>query len=129
MCREPGHVSGSTECKHYAQTPETGEIVVFQGKSNPLSNFYPCDYRVFGEPYKSVEHACKLTKAIRAGNLDAAKMVKEAATALTQSRLVTRLQILRNGAREKIVMEEIVSSKAEQIPEIKIKFKRQNYPR
>ena len=75
-----------------------------------------------------MEHACKLTKTIRAGNLNAAKMVKEAATALTQSRLVTRLQILRNGAREKIVMEEIVSSKAEQIPEVKIKFKQQNYP-
>ena len=101
VCREPGHVSGSTECKHYAQTPETGEIVVFQGKSNPLSNLYPCDNIVFGELHKSVEHACKLTKAIRAGNLDAAKMVREAATAFNVKQIGHKITDLQKWSKGK----------------------------
>ena len=127
VCREPGHAPGSTDCKHYVDTPEVGEIVVFQGKSNPLSNFYPCDLKVFGEHHKSAEHAYQLTKAIRAGNLDAAKKVREAATAFDAKQIGHKITDPQDWSKEKeIVMEEIVSSKAEQIPEVKIKLENSN---
>ena len=125
MCREPGHAPGSTDCKHYVDTPEAGEIVVFQGKSNPLSNFYPCDLKVFGENHKSAEHAYQLTKAIRAGN--AAKKVREAATAFDAKQIGHKITDPQDWSKEKeIVMEEIVSFKAEQIPEVKIKLENSN---
>uniref|UniRef100_A0A8W8ILC2 Uncharacterized protein n=1 Tax=Magallana gigas TaxID=29159 RepID=A0A8W8ILC2_MAGGI len=78
VCRKPGYAPGSPECKHYVDPPTTGEVVVFQGMSNPISNFYPCSINVFGEKYNSAEHAYQLTKAIRACDLDAAKKVREA---------------------------------------------------
>ncbi|XP_062603538.1 uncharacterized protein LOC134265332 [Saccostrea cucullata] len=80
--REPVHTPGSTECRHYVDTSDVSEMVVFQGKYNPLSNLYPCEISVFGEKHKSAEHADQLTKAIRAGDLEAAKKVREADTAL-----------------------------------------------
>ena len=57
-------------------TSEAVQIVVCQGKSNPLSSFYPCDLKVFGVHHKSADHAYQLTKAIRA---EAANKVQEAA--------------------------------------------------
>lgn len=53
VCRKLGHASRSTECMHYVDPLTTGEVVVFQGMSIPLSNFYPCSINVFGEKHNS----------------------------------------------------------------------------
>ena len=97
-------------------------------KENPIPfNFYPCDLKVFGEHHKSAEHVYQLTKAIRAGNLDAAKKVREAATAFDAKQIGHKITDPQDWSKEKeIVMEEIVSSKAEQIPEVKIKLENSN---
>ena len=39
-------------------------IVAFQGKANPIFNFYPCEIKVFGEVHQSAEHANQFKKAI-----------------------------------------------------------------
>lgn len=79
VCRETGHAPGSSECKHYVDPTNSGDVIAFQRKSHPLSNFYPCHLNVFGEKHKSAEHVYQMTKAIRAGDLEAAKKVRESA--------------------------------------------------
>lgn len=103
--------------------PTTGEVVVFQGMSNPLSNFYPCSINVFGENHNSAKHAYQLTKAICAGDLDAAKKVRESETALDAKRIGNTIRDPQDWQSEKeAVMEEIVNAKVDQNPEIKTKL-------
>ena len=54
VCHKEGHEPGSPECEHYSTSEN---IVAFQGKDNPISNFYPCEIKVFGEVHQSAEHA------------------------------------------------------------------------
>ena len=54
---------------------------------NTLSNFYRCEIKVFGEKHKSAEHAYQLTKAIRAGDLEATRKVRKTDTASEDKRL------------------------------------------
>ena len=64
---------------------------------------------------------------LSAGNLDAAKKVREAATAFDAKQIGHKITDPQDWSKEKeIVMEEIVSSKAEQIPEVKIKLENSN---
>lgn len=84
VCKEPGHAPGSSDCRH-EESPDN--VVVFQGQDNPLSNFFPCNLRIFGEHHKSAEHAYQLTKVIRSGNTDAAQKVRDAETALDAKRI------------------------------------------
>ena len=121
VCKEPGHTPGSPECPHYKESQD--DVVVFQGKSNPLSNFFPCDLHVFGERHKSAEHAYQLTKAIRSSNPDAAQKVRDAETALEAKRIGHTVPDPPGWDEDKeTVMEEIVAEKVEQIAEVKAKI-------
>ena len=120
VCLQPGHAPGSELCDHYAKAKN---VVAFKGKENPISNFYPCDLRVFGEMHQSAEHAFQLTKAVRSGNMEAAEKVRSAKTALDAKRIGATVRDPQDWATEKLeVMEEIVSSKAEQVPEFRSKL-------
>ena len=111
---------GSELCEHYAKATN---VVAFKGKENPISNFYPCDLRVFGEMHQSAEHAFQLTKAVRSGNMEAAEKVRSAKTALDAKRIGATVRDPQDWATEKLeVMEEIVNSKAEQVPEFRSKL-------
>uniref|UniRef100_A0A8W8IUL8 NADAR domain-containing protein n=1 Tax=Magallana gigas TaxID=29159 RepID=A0A8W8IUL8_MAGGI len=91
-----------------------------RGHDNPLSNFFPCDLRVFGEHHKTAEHAYQLTKAIRSGNTDAAQKVRDAETALDAKRIGNSVKDPQGWSDDKeTVMEEIVTAKADQIAEVK----------
>lgn len=118
VCKEPGHAPGSSDCRHHEESPDN--VVVFQGQDNPLSNFFPCDLRVFGEHHKTAEHAYQLTKAIRSGNTDAAQKVRDAETALDAKRIGNSVKDPQGWSDDKeTVMEEIVTAKADQIAEVK----------
>lgn len=88
-------------------------MVVFQGQDNPLSNFFVCDLRVFGEHHKSAEHAYQLAKATQAGNMDAAQKVRDAKTALDAKRIGNTVSDpQRQSDDKKTLIEEIVTAKA-----------------
>lgn len=124
VCRKPGHEPGSTDCEHYK---ETENVVAFQGKENPISNFFPCDIKVFGEHHQSAEHAYQLTKAIRAGNLDAAEKVRHAPTALEAKKIGNSIKDPEGWGEQKLdIMEEIVTAKAEQINPMREKLEASN---
>ena len=113
MCHKEGHEPGSPECEHHSTSEN---IVAFQGKDNPLSNFYPCEIKVFGEVHQSAEHAYQFTKAIRSGDMDAVKKIREANTALEAKRAGNTVKEPVEWETQKVtVMEEIIQAKAEQV--------------
>ncbi|XP_062601967.1 uncharacterized protein F44E2.8-like, partial [Saccostrea cucullata] len=121
VCKQTGHKPGSKDCEHYSE-PADG-LVVFQGKENPLSNFFPCDVKVFGETHKSAEHAYQLTKAIRSGDFNATENIRVAPTALEAKRIGDKVKIPEKWQDQKeTVMEEIIHAKATQVPELREKL-------
>ena len=58
VCKQSGHNPGDADCEFYAK--KQPNIVPCVGKDNPLSNFFACDLKVFGEKHVSAEHAYQL---------------------------------------------------------------------
>lgn len=82
--------------------------------------------RVWRE-HTSAEHVYQMTKAIRAGDLEAAKKTREEGTALDAKRIGHTVRDPQGWHKEKeTVMEEIVSAKVEQIPKVKAKLENSN---
>ena len=57
------------------------QVTAFAGKLDPLSNFYPCEIRVFGVKHRSAEHAYQYSKAIECRKDTIANRILEADTA------------------------------------------------
>ncbi|KAK3086423.1 hypothetical protein FSP39_018255 [Pinctada imbricata] len=120
VCLKTAHNPGSPECEFYTTAKN---VVVFKGKDNPISNFFQCEIRVFGENHQSAEHAFQLTKAIRAGNLEAADKVRTSKTALDAKRVGNTIRTPDKWETEQYeVMENIIYSKAEQVDEFRTKL-------
>ena len=121
VCRKEDHEPGSPECPHYAHPTD---VIAFQGKDDPLSNFYESELKIFGETHKTAEHAYQLTKALRAGNIEAAERVRNSDTALDAKRIG---HTVKNpdawDSQKRKVMEEIISAKAEQLPKMQDIFR------
>ncbi len=118
-CRKPGHNPGDPSCEaslHEAQQ----DIVTIQGKEDVLSNFYPCDIKIFGMNMKSAEHAYQYSKAIRRGDLDQAKKIadaRNASDAKYQARFLKHSQTWKSEREE--VMRDVLAAKAQHVPEFK----------
>lgn len=123
VCQKEGHEPGSPDCKHFEQPSET--VVAFQGKDNPLSNFYPCEIKAFGEVHQSAEHAYQFTKAVRSGDMDAVQKIRESFTALEAKRIghTVKDPVGWNKERES-VMEEIIMHKVDQVKDFRAKLER-----
>ena len=71
-----------------------------------MSNF---NKYIYGTPHKSAEHAFQYTKAVRCGDLDAAKLIQEATDALFAKRLDDKIKPNKKWANTKeAVMTEII---------------------
>lgn len=116
-CRKPGHTLGDDVCDATRATAYK-QITVFQGKDDVLSNFYPCEINCHGILAKSSEHAYQYVKAIRRGELDVAKNVKDAPTAYLAKQAGNKLPYCKNWNNQKVdVMKDIVKEKSKQVPE------------
>ena len=118
-CRSPDHVTGDPKCDAPRAEPYK-KTTVFQGRSDVLSNYYMCEINCHGVLAKSSEHAYQYVKAIRRGNLDVAKMIKDAPTAHLAKQTAKRLPYSRNWKSEKLsVMKDILQHKCKQVPEFR----------
>lgn len=116
-CKKPGHEPGSSVCAKFVADPKN--VATVQGAKHVLSNFYPCDLKIFGENFKSAEQAYQLTKAIRTGNLVAADKIRDAKSALECKLIgntVTNTPQWRDEAED--VMEKILCAKIDQLKEM-----------
>ena len=117
VCKQPGHSPGDVECpgtakhKHRCVTP-------FQGYEDPLSNFYPCQIKVFGVSTSSAEHAYQYSKAVQCGHPDVATEILSAKTALQAKRLSSSLPYNPNWELVKEdQMAQVLEAKAKGSPE------------
>lgn len=108
-------------CPQYIED-SSNEVEAFDGKENVLSNFYPCELKVFGESFESAEQAFQLTKDVRAGDLMAAERIRAAKSALKCKQIGNSVLPSTSWHQDAPkVMEEIVSEKVKQISEMKKK--------
>ena len=81
VCKMESHRPGDPKCSGTAKQPHK-TVTVFSVKENPLSNFFPCELRVFGIMHKSAEHAYQYAKAQQAGKNKIAERILQANSAL-----------------------------------------------
>ena len=114
MCLSEDHVPGSELCSGYIK--EHTNVVSFNGKDDPLSNFYPCSLEAFGVRHHSAEHAFQYVKALRCGDLPRASAIQAAQTALDAMKIGKQIRISEQfEAKQLDVMEEIIEEKMKQV--------------
>lgn len=121
VCKNSGHKPGDSKCTSY----EVQENVVsFNGENNILSNFHPCDLQAFGVQHKSAEHAFQYCKALRCGDLDAAKLIQEASDALSAKRIGDKVKVnVQWNESSEDVMKEIIENKCNQVERFREKLR------
>ncbi|KAK3082645.1 hypothetical protein FSP39_001246 [Pinctada imbricata] len=91
ICKEVGHNPGSNKCTHY--DPNQKDVIAFCGNEDVLSNFYPSEMKIFGQTFKTPEHAFQHTKAMRCGDLHRADQIMKAETALDAKRIGNQIMM------------------------------------
>ena len=91
ICKESGHSPGSENCAQYAANQK--DIIAFSGKDDALSNFYPCELKVFSQNFASSEHAFQHTKAMRCGDLHRANQIMEAESAIDAKKIGNQVMV------------------------------------
>ena len=82
---------------------------------------------MLGEVHQSAEHAYQFTKAIRSGDIDALKKVREASTALEAKRAGNTIKEPVEWETQKVtMMEEVIQAKAEQVSKFRDKLDSSN---
>ena len=118
ICKNEGHVPGSYDCPAYVE--QNSDVIVFNGKSNVLSNLYECQISVFGLQFTSSEQAYQYARAIRCGDLPKAEAIRETRTALDAKHLGDTVIESEAFLSQRIdVMTEILECKADQVPDFK----------
>ena len=118
-CGECGHKAGDSKCK--AKPKKT--IYAFKGYTHPLSNHFPCNLKLYGKDFKSVEHVLYWRMALELGNDELAKEIHNARHAGEAKRLGKNIadEETRWNCEEKNVdfMNNLLEAKAEQCPEFR----------
>ena len=105
---------GSELCSAYIK--EHDKVVTFNGKDNPISNFFPCSLEAFGVKHRSAEHAFQYVKALRCGDLPRASAIQAAQTALDAKNIGKQIRTSEQFDEKRIeIMEEIIIEKLKQV--------------
>ena len=114
VCLMEGHLPGSELCSAYIK--EHDKVVTFNGKDNPISNFFPCSLEAFGVKHRSAEHAFQYVKALRCGDLPRASAIQAAQTALDAKNIGKQIRTSEQFDEKRIeIMEEIIIEKLKQV--------------
>ena len=68
------HTPAEKSCSGTAKQP-LKNVTAFAGKNDALSNFFPCELKLYGMLHKSAEHAYQYKKAIQTGNDKVAEQI------------------------------------------------------
>ena len=111
VCKLKGHNPGDVLCNGTAKQPHK-KVTAFAGKEDPLSNFFPCDIKIYGLLHRSAEHAYQYTKAQQAGKDKIAERILHARSAYQAKQEAKSLPYNPNwGDRKEKVMAEVVAAK------------------
>ena len=106
----------------YTTSPATPRsrprVIPFGGKTDVLSNFYPCQIEVYGIRFPSAEHAYQYSKAMMCEREDIAANIYDASTAWKAKQLSHRLMTTQRWETEKFsIMEDIIRAKSYHVKE------------
>ena len=119
VCKESGHMPGDERCTGTAKQNHK-QVTAFAGRFDPLSNFYPCEVRIFGMKYRSSEHAYQYAKAIQIGKDKVANRILEATSAYQAKTEASYLPYNPHWITQKEkVMQNILHAKAKSCPEFR----------
>ena len=119
VCKDSSHQAGDPVCSGSAKQVHK-QVTAFAGKLDPLSNFYPCEIRVFGVKHRSAEHAYQYSKAIQGGKDTIANRILESDTAYHAKTEASYLPYNPNwGDQKEKVMQTVLQSKAKYCPEFR----------
>ena len=119
-CKKPGHITGDKACEAYLKAAQDNMRCV-HGADDALSNFFPCEIKVFGQNFNSSEHAYQYAHAIREGqdnianeiiNSHSARQAKELSKFIKQDPKWNTTSMCE-------VMEQVIQAKYDQVPEFK----------
>ena len=82
-CGLMGHKIGTDTCK----AKPTEKILAFKGYHHPLSNHFPCELKVYGKSFPSLEHAFFCFMAVELGQEELAERIRRAKHAGESKRL------------------------------------------
>ncbi|XP_065928693.1 uncharacterized protein F44E2.8-like [Magallana gigas] len=118
-CKKSGHKPRCDKCEFYI--PEKlKNLQTFQGEKDVLSNFYPCELKIFGENLRSAEQAFQTTKALRSGDVIPAERIRNSKTVLEAKRIRNLVQKSSQWKdTERDVMEQIISAIINQCEEMR----------
>ena len=120
-CHNMGHRAYDHEkCPAYIEKPN--DIQIFWENSDPLSNFYMCKIRIYGQTFRSVEHAYTWSKLRFAKYDEMAKESMYCKTARDVKNYAKNIQAedLKGWHSQKFnIMEEILYAKANCCPQFK----------
>ena len=107
-------------CAARLDQPLYNHVTPFKGKGDVLSNFYPCQLRVFDRDFKSSEHAYQYMKALSCRDQDMAREICKLDCPREVKILSVKMKTNDEWKRAKLdIMREIITAKAEYVPEYK----------
>ena len=115
VCKKTGHVEGDSECEHY----KPNDALVFQGDSDPLSNFYKCNMTWKSTVVNTSEQCYVYEKASINKRADIATEVLRVSTGREAKELSKKVYTPKSwDSKNEEVMTEILREKARQVPEV-----------
>ena len=112
-CGLAGHRLGDEAC----QAKPTEDIVAFRGYEHPLSNHFPCQLKVYGKVFRSVEHAYFWRMATELSKPELAEQIRLAKHAGVAKRLSKNIEDTVRWKWEENnldIMEHLLTTKADQ---------------
>ena len=92
------------------------KVVSFNGKDNPISNFFPCSLEAFVVKHRSAEHAFQYVNVFRCGDLPFGSAIQAAQTALDAKIIDKQIGTSEQFDEKRIeIIEEIISEKLKQV--------------
>nr|XP_022316717.1 uncharacterized protein LOC111120284 [Crassostrea virginica] len=116
--QKEGHTPNDPKCANYDSAKKN--IIVFSGKDDIQSNFYPCNIKTFGISHPSAEHAFQYSKAMRSSDTITASVIQKANSALDAKRIASKITTPDEWLlHQDDIMKQILESKFEQVPDFK----------
>ena len=116
--QKAGHTPNDPKCTNYDSAKKN--IIVFSGKDDIQSNFYPCNIKTFGISHPSAEHAFQYSKAMRSSDTITASVIQKANSTLDAKRIASKKTTPVEWLLQRDeVMKQILESKFDQVPEFK----------
>ena len=119
-CRYMGHISSNTDvCDGFCDDPN---VIAIRSPKNALCNYYICNINIFGQTFKSAEHAFQWSFCEHVNMSELAQEIIKSPTPEQAKEVASRVPAEQSGTWHEIkcdIMEQILEAKVTSCPEFK----------